>query len=267
MAGAAHRARVAFVHQRAPAGCHQSDIALPEGAVLPWDPWSGLGEGYAKGGPSTTDVVIGRDRELAAIDVFLTDLRGPRALVNAGPNSLVGGNGNDTISGLAGDDILVGNPGDDTIDGGAGTDSCFGDAGTDVFTDCELVNDPAEGPDLMVVSIALGVPPGVPEANTANPWTATIANVGTQPANVYLVGVDGRYSSDTSYDAGTDDPACGTSISQIPGATLAPGASVDVYVGCGAGRTGSYLLALVDGGNIVAETNEANNLGVLALNP
>lgn len=98
MAGAAHRARVAFVHQRAPAGCHQSDIALPEGAVLPWDPWSGLGEGYAKGGPSTTDVVIGRDRELAAIDVFLTDLRGPRALVNAGPNSLVGGNGNDTIS-------------------------------------------------------------------------------------------------------------------------------------------------------------------------
>ena len=34
-----------------------------------------------KGGRSTTDVVIGRDRELAAIEAFLTDLGGPRALV------------------------------------------------------------------------------------------------------------------------------------------------------------------------------------------
>lgn len=184
-----------------------------------------------------------------------------------GPNSLTGGNGNDTISGLGGDDILVGNPGDDTLDGGPDTDSCFGDAGNDTITNCEAVNDPVEGPDLTVVSVSLGVPIGTPQANTANPWTARIANLGTQAANVYLIHVTGAYSANTTFGDGDDVSACGRAISDIQGTTLGPGASMDVYVGCGAARSGAYLVAKVDSTSELAEGDETNNVAFVALTP
>jgi len=46
---------------------------------------------------------------------------------------LVGGNGDDTLRGLAGDDSLTGNAGDDTLDGGNGNDTLLGGAGNDTL--------------------------------------------------------------------------------------------------------------------------------------
>ncbi|WP_419184896.1 VCBS domain-containing protein [Stutzerimonas stutzeri] len=64
---------------------------------------------------------------------------------DGGDNYLDGGAGNDTLLGGAGDDILVGGVGDDTLTGGAGRDSFVwrvGDeGGTDTITDFQI--DPA----------------------------------------------------------------------------------------------------------------------------
>lgn len=51
-----------------------------------------------------------------------------------GNDSLVGGSGDDRISGGKGNDTLVGGGGHDRIDGGAGNDTLFGQEGDDVFT-------------------------------------------------------------------------------------------------------------------------------------
>ncbi|MBC3208347.1 calcium-binding protein [Pseudomonas sp. SWRI111] len=62
-----------------------------------------------------------------------TSIRDGRAL------PLVGGRGNDTISGageirgMQGDDLLTGGPGDDLLSGGAGNDTLSGGAGNDIY--------------------------------------------------------------------------------------------------------------------------------------
>lgn len=50
---------------------------------------------------------------------------------DAGPNKLIGWDGNDTITGGDGDDSLSGSAGDDRLDGGNGTDTIDGGDGTD----------------------------------------------------------------------------------------------------------------------------------------
>lgn len=52
---------------------------------------------------------------------------------SAANNVLTGNEGNDMLSGLAGDDALNGGDGDDSLNGGAGDDTLFGNAGTDIF--------------------------------------------------------------------------------------------------------------------------------------
>lgn len=120
-------------------------------------------------------------------------------------------------------------------------------------------------PDLIVQSIVLGAPAGSPQANTANPWTAVVKNVGPLAADIYLVGIRGAYSGNTILDDSDDTPACGTILSQIVGATLASGASLQVAVGCGQTPVGSYLFVEVDGTGLVIEVDEANNVRTLAL--
>jgi Ca2+-binding RTX toxin-like protein len=46
---------------------------------------------------------------------------------------VIGGDGNDTITGAGGDDMLEGGAGNDTIHGGLGADQVFGDAGVDTI--------------------------------------------------------------------------------------------------------------------------------------
>lgn len=52
---------------------------------------------------------------------------------DASANVLDGGNGNDTMNGNDGADTLSGGTGDDTLDGGAGNDTMLGAAGADTF--------------------------------------------------------------------------------------------------------------------------------------
>jgi Ca2+-binding RTX toxin-like protein len=46
---------------------------------------------------------------------------------------IIGGDGDDQLTGAAADDILEGGLGDDTLKGGLGSDSLYGDAGDDTL--------------------------------------------------------------------------------------------------------------------------------------
>lgn len=59
-------------------------------------------------------------------------------------DTLVGTDGDDSLSGLAGDDTLLGGDGDDILDGGSGDDALFGGAGDDIL-DGGTGNDALEG--------------------------------------------------------------------------------------------------------------------------
>jgi CARDB len=129
-------------------------------------------------------------------------------------------------------------------------------------------------PDLTITNISLTATNGDPV-----PWsyTVTVKNIGTGTANVTNVVVQGYYtgSTDTSVfpppggasQVAGGDAACGTIMDPFA-TTLAPGASVDVIVGCGSGPTVSAdtnLMVGVDVNNIVAESNENNNVAVVSL--
>lgn len=49
------------------------------------------------------------------------------------PDTLIGGSGNDTMSGADSDDLLIGNAGDDLMGGGGGNDTLLGGAGRDTL--------------------------------------------------------------------------------------------------------------------------------------
>lgn len=55
----------------------------------------------------------------------------------AGPDVIAGKGGNDKINGLEGDDILCGGDGKDKLKGGKGKDFCLGEAGKDKIRKCE----------------------------------------------------------------------------------------------------------------------------------
>lgn len=114
---------------------------------------------------------------------------------------------------------------------------------------------PAALPDLVVQSIAFTAPPNYPPHS----YTVTVLNQGEGPAELSGAGVQGYYSADQELDPATDSGACGVSMS----GTLAAGATTDVPVGCSAppGDGHAYLLVHVDITNVVAESNDANNIG------
>jgi hypothetical protein len=123
---------------------------------------------------------------------------------------------------------------------------------------------PTGQPDLTITNISFTFPAGDPP----NSYTVTVQNIGNATANVANAVVQGYYtnSTDTTVFPPTDGgPACGT-IMQPFASTLAPGASVDVVVGCAAAPTGQTdLMVGVDVNNVVAESNENNNVAVTAL--
>lgn len=96
------------------------------------------------GGPSV-DCVVGPGVTQTATTVTGTDLNDTIDCTNASPGkTIVGGDGNDTITGTAfndtieagnGNDTVTGGPGDDFIEGGNGNDTLTGSAGNDVVID------------------------------------------------------------------------------------------------------------------------------------
>ena len=73
---------------------------------------------------------------------------------NSLANVIVGGSGDDSLSGLKGDDTLMGGAGNDTLDGGAGKDEVAGGLGADRFV--FKPGDPASGDKIADFSHAEG---------------------------------------------------------------------------------------------------------------
>jgi hypothetical protein len=119
------------------------------------------------------------------------------------------------------------------------------------------VNGTATQPDLIVQAIAFTAPANYPPHS----YTVTVKNLGNGSADLSGVALQGYYSPNTTYPG--DNPACGTTMS----GTLTPGATTDVPVGCSfapaAGDT--YLVVKVDATNVLAESDETNNVGSVAL--
>ena len=82
---------------------------------------------------------------------------------DSGDNRLVGGSGNDALFGSGGADVLIGGNGDDTLSGGAGQDRLTGGGGRDTFVfnmngsvagARDLITDFAQGQDVITGNLA-----------------------------------------------------------------------------------------------------------------
>ncbi len=102
-----------------------TDVASADQAVS--KVWNGKTDNLVKLIAATSDAAVNFD---AAADAQIGQTDG--ALPTDGA-MLVGGGGNDNLSGAAGNDLLVGGKGNDTIDGKGGSDLLFGGAGDDTF--------------------------------------------------------------------------------------------------------------------------------------
>jgi hypothetical protein len=92
----------------------------------------------------------------------------------------------------------------------------------------------------------------------------TVTNLGTASVDVENVVVQGFYSADTILDG--NDAAAGGRVLSVSPLVLAPGASVTVLTGGSLPAEGHlYLLQIVDYGDIVVESDETNNMAVVAL--
>jgi hypothetical protein len=125
-------------------------------------------------------------------------------------------------------------------------------------------------PDLTITNISF-----TPLTNLPWSYTVTVKNIGSGPANVSQVAVQGAYtaSTDTSTfpPSGQFDWACST-IMQPFATTLAAGASVDVQVGCANGppvATETQLMVGVNVGNqqVIQESDLTNNVAVVPVPP
>jgi len=114
-------------------------------------------------------------------------------------------------------------------------------------------------PDLVVDSIAL-----TPTSTLPDSYTVTVTNNGNGVADLSGVDVQGYYST-TPDTWPTNDPACGASFNS--GTTLDPAASTNIFVGCSlAPPSGdTWLVVKVDATNVLAESDETNNVGSLSL--
>lgn len=119
-------------------------------------------------------------------------------------------------------------------------------------------------PDLIITGVALtGASWGGGGTDPEYAYRVTVKNQGGSAAQSSQAGFgiagQGYYSEDTTID-GNDGGACGSSFN--PSTTIAPGDSLELYIGCSGGPQAShdYLLVEIDIGNFVAEGSETNNL-------
>jgi hypothetical protein len=85
-------------------------------------------DGHANDGESGE-----RDNVSATVETVVGGRGNDTLTGDANPHTLIGGLGDDTLTGGNGDDTLVGGPGNDTLVGGEGNDALTGGPGIDVF--------------------------------------------------------------------------------------------------------------------------------------
>jgi Ca2+-binding RTX toxin-like protein len=95
----------------------------------------GVGTDYLSGGNGTGDGVSYAVRTASvfvSLDGVANDgVAGEKDFVNADVEGIIGGLGNDTLTGNAGDNLIQGGRGNDLINAGGGNDTVYGNAGQD----------------------------------------------------------------------------------------------------------------------------------------
>ncbi len=94
-----------------------------------------LATGIGSGGTAAGDTFEGFENVIggAGNDALTGDGLANALTGGAGDDTLDGGGGNDTLDGGSGNDLLTGGAGSDTLDGGSGNDTLSGGAGADVM--------------------------------------------------------------------------------------------------------------------------------------
>lgn len=192
-------------------------------------------------GDGLTDLLVGAPRANSlAGEAYVVFGRLPDAAVNRTgtgiAQNLVGGDFNDTLSGLGGDDILYGHGGDDVLKGGTGDDTFIGGLGTDTadFTS-------AVGP--ITVDLSNGAAQNTGEGNDR---FLSIENIIGSGFADHLTGdglantLGGGGENDTLIGGAGDDVLAGGAGNDL----LDGGADIDTadYSSAGAGVTVNLLL-------------------------
>ena len=108
-------------------------------------------------------------------------------------------------------------------------------------------------PDLIIQTVQRTPLFGYP----AYTYTVTVKNQGASTADLSGVAAQGYYDDVAGTWPGSE-AACGNSFNN--GTTLAPGATIDLVVGCSAGTTKEWLVVKIDSGDALDESDETNNI-------
>lgn len=99
-------------------------------------------------GSTADDGAVGeKDNVRTDVENVIGGKGNDRITGSSAANRLFGGEGNDWISGLGGDDVIGGDAGDDRLFGGTGKDVLNGNLGNDVLVTLDSVSDTANGGD------------------------------------------------------------------------------------------------------------------------
>jgi Ca2+-binding RTX toxin-like protein len=167
---------------------------------------------------------------LSATDMFTLAVSGPLPQTIIGTNSndvLTGGRGDDTLTGLAGNDRLTGGEGQDLLDGGTGIDTMIGGTGNDTYS----------------VDVAGDVVTELANEGTDTVQAAITYTLGSNVENLTLTGTSAINGTGNSLD----NVLTGNSAANI----LTGGAGNDTYI-VGAGDT--VVENLTNGTDIVVSS-------------
>jgi Ca2+-binding RTX toxin-like protein len=146
----------------------------------------GLGDDYLDGGAGTDTVTYaGQTGSVIASLVAgtATGADGNDRFINV--ENLIGGNGNDTLTGNAAANTLTGGVGNDTLNGGLGNDRLIGGAGNDIYVingGDTIVEDTAAGTDTVQSTVAYTL--GLNLENLTLTGTSAINGTGNTLNNV-----------------------------------------------------------------------------------
>jgi Ca2+-binding RTX toxin-like protein len=171
---------------------------------------------------------------------------------NALDNVIIGGSGNDTLSGFEGRDVIAGGAGDDWIDGGSGVaNQLQGGSGNDTYVVRASGDSIVEFIDEGIDTVRTALASFILAANIENlSYTGSVAFTGT--GNALANRITGGIGEDTLSGGAGDDTLDGGAGARN---TLIGGAGNDTYV---VSAAGDIVIEGADGGYDVIVTTLAN---------
>ena len=181
-----------------------------------------------------------------------------------GDDTICGGDGNDNLIGGAGNDTLIAGFGADTLSGNDGTDVCIGSQllftdPLDTFISCESINTGTAGVsgEWLAVEELCNRSENNPQCRLRG--TLRVFNPGAE-----TTAVPSAVAFFLSEDQIWDESDFLLAIEQVPVLDLGGDAVVKVNLKLPGGvkAAGSFIIAVVDFYDDVAERNEANNIAI-----